>query len=39
MKAWPQVDMSASKPTDTLRASFSATQDLLFVLLPREVRA
>lgn len=33
-----RVDMSASKPGDTLRASFSTTRDLLYVLLPREVR-
>ncbi len=33
-----KVDMSASKPGDTLRAAFSTTRDLLYVLLPREVR-
>lgn len=32
-----KVDMSASKPNDTLRCMFSATRDLLFVQLPREV--
>ncbi len=34
-----KVDMSSSKPGDTLRCCFSATRDLLYVLLPREVRA
>ena len=32
-----KVDMSSSKPGDTLRCCFSATRDLLYVLLPREV--
>lgn len=32
-----KVDMSASKPGDTLRCCFSTTRDLLYVLLPREV--
>jgi hypothetical protein len=32
-----KVDMSASKAGDTLRAAFSTTRDLLYVLLPREV--
>lgn len=32
-----KVDMSASKPGDALRAVFSTTRDLLYVLLPREV--
>ena len=31
-----KVDMSASKPGDALRAVFSTTRDLLYVLLPRE---
>ena len=31
-----KVDMSASKPGDALRAVFSLTRDLLYVLLPRE---
>ena len=34
-----KVDMSSSKPGDTLRCCFSATRDLLYVLLPREVSA
>jgi hypothetical protein len=29
--------MSAAKASDCMRAGFSATRDLLFVLLPREV--
>lgn len=33
-----KVDMSASKAGDTLRAAFSTTRELLYVLLPREVR-
>lgn len=33
-----KVDVSASKPGDTLRCCFSSTRDLLYVLLPREVR-
>ena len=32
-----KVDMSSSKPGDTLRCCFSTTRDLLYVLLPREV--
>ena len=32
-----KVDMSASKPGDTLRCCFSTNRDLLYVLLPREV--
>ena len=32
-----KVDMSSSKPGDTLRCCFSSTRDLLYVLLPREV--
>ena len=32
-----KVDVSASKPGDTLRCCFSGTRDLLYVLLPREV--
>jgi hypothetical protein len=31
-----KVDVSASKAGDGLRAIFSRTRDLLFVLLPRE---
>ena len=31
-----KVDVSASKASDGLRAIFSRTRDLLFVLLPRE---
>ncbi len=34
-----KVDMSASKPGDALRAVFSTTRDLLYVLLPREASA
>lgn len=34
-----KVDMSKSKLEDTLRCCFSATRDLLYVLLPREVGA
>lgn len=34
-----KVDMSASKAGDSLRASFSTTRDLLYVLLPREARS
>ena len=34
-----KVDMSSSKPGDTLRCCFSTTRDLLYVLLPREVGA
>ncbi len=31
-----KVDMSGSKAGDALRAAFSTTRDLLYVLLPRE---
>ena len=32
------VDVSASRPGDAVRAAFSCTRDLLFVLMPREAR-
>eukprot|EP00884_Botryococcus_braunii_P018245 jgi/Botrbrau1/5103/Bobra.0128s0014.1 len=32
-----RVDFSAQKPSDVMRAAFSTSQDLLYVLLPREI--